>query len=75
MSHGAGRKEQQPWKLAGALIDVAGREAISAAELHARMSLMGGMVNLIEAVMECIDMFTTVACSFASTKQKKLSIG
>jgi hypothetical protein len=75
MSQGAGRKDQQPWKLAGALIAAAGREAISAAELHARMSLMSREVNLIEAVIKGIDMFTTVACSFSPTKQTKLLIG
>ena len=75
MSHGAGRKERQPWKFAGALIAVAGRESISAAELHARMSLMGGVVKSIEVVMEGIDMFTTVVCSFAPTKHTNLSLG
>ena len=62
MSQGAGRKERQPWKFAGALIAAAGREEISAAELHARMLLMEGVVKLMEAVMEGIDMLTTVAC-------------
>jgi hypothetical protein len=57
------------------LIAVAGKEAISAAELHARMSLMGGVLNYIEAVMEGMDMFTTVVCLFAPKKQTKLSIG
>ena len=59
MSHGAGRKERQPLKLVGALI---GREAISAAELH------------VEAVIEGMDMFTTVACLFAPRKRTKLLI-
>ena len=75
MSQGAGRKERQPWKLAGALIAAAGREVISVAELHARMLLMEGVVKLMEAVMEGIEMLTTVACSFAPTKQTNLSIG
>ena len=74
-SQGAGRNEEHPRLVMGALFGGIGREAISDAEIHSKRDSIDGDLMFLFPVIEAILMATAVALTLVPTKQTNLSNG